>query len=119
MKKHEPPAFAIFKQGSKQYRVQEGDIIHVDLMEAEVGSDLVIKEVLFVGDEQKPLVGNPLVSHYQIQCKVLGTEKGPKLSFVKYKPSHNQRKAMGHRQDYTTLKIEKIGKAEGRHHHGT
>lgn len=111
MEKKHSPLFAIFKQGSKQYRVQEGDVIDVDLMEAEVGSDLVIKEVLFVGDEKKPLVGTPLVANYQVQCKVLGTEKGPKLTFMKYKPSHNQRKTVGHRQAYTRIKVEKIAKA--------
>jgi large subunit ribosomal protein L21 len=102
--------YVIFKRGSRQYRVQEGDVIDIDLIEAEKGAQVTFEEILFVGDEKNLHVGNPSVKDYKIQCEVLGEIAGPKITSIKYKPSHNQVRKFGHRQHYTRLKVVGISK---------
>lgn len=110
--KDKNPSYVIFKRGSKQYRVSEGDVIDVDLMEAEQGAQIKFDEVLFVGDENEPLVGLPAVQGYHVDCEVIGEAKGPKVTSVKYQPNHTQRKKFGHRQRYTRVKVVGISKAK-------
>jgi large subunit ribosomal protein L21 len=101
--------YVIFKRGSRQYRAQEGDVIDVDLMDVEKGKQVVFDEVLFVGDEKKH-VGEPAVKGYHVECEVLGEVAGPKITSIKYKPSHNEVKKFGHRQRYTRVKVTGISK---------
>lgn len=109
--------YAVFKRGSKQYRVKEGDVIDVDLMDAEKGSQIHFDEVLFVGDEESPLVGEPAIKGYSVKCEVLGDSKGPKITSIKYKPSHTQVRKFGHRQHYTRVKV--LGITKERKSHGS
>lgn len=102
--------YVIFKKGSRQYRVQEGDEIDMDLLDAEKGSHVLFEEVLFVGDDKEPTVGLPCVKGFQVKCEVLGESKGPKVVSMKYQPSHNQVKSFGHRQRYTRVKVVGISK---------
>lgn len=102
--------YVIFKKGSRQYRVQEGDVIDIDLMDAKEGDQVAFDEVLFVSDEKTPHVGKPAVKGYQVECQVLGEIAGPKITSIKYKPSHNQVRKFGHRQRYTRIKVVGISK---------
>lgn len=108
--------YVIFKQGSKQYRAKEGDLIDIDFVEAESGSKIEFTEILFVSDEKNPLVGLPSVNDYRVECEVIGRSSGPKITSIKYKPSHNQVKKFGHRQPYTRVKIVGISKTEKSKH---
>jgi large subunit ribosomal protein L21 len=110
--KHTNPSYVIFKRGSKQYRVTEGDVIDVDLFDAEKGSQVNFDEVLFVGHEDEPLVGLPAVKGYHVACEVVGESKGPKITSIKYKPNHTQCRKFGHRQRYTRVKVFGISKAK-------
>lgn len=110
--KHTNPSYVIFKRGSKQYRVSEGDVIDVDLMDAEKGSQIKFDEILFVGDEKEPLVGLPAVKGYHVSCEVIGESKGPKITSIKYKPNHTQCRKFGHRQKYTRVKVVGISKSK-------
>lgn len=103
-------SYVIFKRGSKQYRVSEGDIIDIDLVDAEKGSQLKFDEILFIGHENEPLVGLPAVKGYHVSCEVVGESKGPKITSIKYKPNHTQCRKFGHRQRYTRVKVVGINK---------
>jgi large subunit ribosomal protein L21 len=98
--------YAIFETGGKQYRVEEGDVIDVEL----VGSDGEVKfdKVLMVHDGKAPKIGLPHLTKCAIHAEVLGVEKGPKVIAFKYKKCKNYRRTVGHRQKYSRVKIKKI-----------
>jgi large subunit ribosomal protein L21 len=103
--------YAIIKSGGKQLKVEEEDIVDVELIDAEEGAKVKFDQVLFIGDGSHRHVGKPTVAGYVVEGEVLGEVKGPKIMSVKYKPSHNQWKKFGHRQRYHRVKITKIAKA--------
>lgn len=102
--------YAIIKSGGKQYRVQEGDIINVELLKADVGAEIQFDQVLFIGNGQDFQVGSPAIANFIVKGELLGESLGPKITSIKYKPSHNQVRKFGHRQHYSRVKIVGIGK---------
>lgn len=108
--------YAIMQSGSKQYRVEEGDIIDVELLEANTevkpGETHVFKEVLFVQEASKAQVGLPFVEGCVVQGEILGETKGPKVISFKIKRRKNFRKKIGHRQKYARVRITAIGAAD-------
>lgn len=100
--------YAIIKTGGKQYRVQEGETIFVEKLEAEVDSAVVFDEVLAVGDEGDLKVGTPVVSGAKVTGKVVAQGKEKKILVFKYKAKSNYRRRQGHRQPFTKVVIEKI-----------
>jgi len=100
--------YAIIETGGKQYKVKEGDLVKVELLKAEEGSNLEITEVLAIVDGDKTNFGTPKVNGAKVVCSVLKHGKAKKIIVFKYKPKKNYRKKQGHRQPYTTLKVEKI-----------
>lgn len=108
--------YAIMQSGSKQYRVEEGDIIDVELLgaksEVKPGQAHVFKEVLFVQEESKAQVGLPFVEGCVVQGEILGETKGPKVISFKIKRRKNCRKKIGHRQKYARVRITAIGAAD-------
>lgn len=105
-----PDAYAIIKSGGKQYRVKEGDIIDVELLKADTGSEVRFEEVLFVGSGESFQVGSPSVKDYLVTGKILSEAAGPKVTSIKFKPSHNQVRKFGHRQRYSRVQILGIAK---------
>ncbi len=99
--------YAIIRTGSKQYRVEPGQELLVELLHAEPGSTLKIDDVLLYSDGTTVTVGTPKVSA-AVHCIVLGDEKGPKLRTIKYNRRKHYQRKYGHRQGYTRLQIEKI-----------
>lgn len=100
--------YAIIKTGGKQYRVQEGETIFVEKLEAEVDSAVVFDEVLVVGGEGDLKVGTPVVSGAKVTGKVVAQGKEKKILVFKYKAKSNYRRRQGHRQPFTKVVIEKI-----------
>lgn len=100
--------YAVIKTGGKQYRVQEGEVLKVEKLAADVGETVELDQVLALktGDDLK--IGTPLVEGAKVQAKVLAQGKAKKIIVFKYKPKKNYRKKQGHRQSYTSLRIEKI-----------
>jgi large subunit ribosomal protein L21 len=105
--------YAIIKTGGKQYRVAKDDVIDVELLDAEPGSEVEFEEVLMVNNGKDTLFGEPSVSGYVVKGEVVGSAVGPKIISMKYKRSHNTRKKWGHRQHYSRIKILEIGAATG------
>ena len=104
--------YAIVKIKGKQYRVAEGDIIDVDLLDEQPGNRVEFSEVLFFDDGSSATVGAPTVSGCTVEGELLETSFGPKVLSVKYKRRKNQRTRFGHRQRYSRVKIGKISAAK-------
>ncbi len=102
--------FAVIKTGGKQYKVQEGDILFVEKLNAEDGAEIVFDEVLALSDGDNFVAGTPLVSGASVKATVIKNGKGKKIEVFKYKPKKNEKKKIGHRQPYTKVQIEKIAK---------
>jgi large subunit ribosomal protein L21 len=100
--------YAIIKTGGKQYRVQEGDIIKVEKLEAQAEEQVEFGEVLAVSNEGKLQVGVPVVEGAKVVGKVLEQGKAKKIIVFKYKAKKDYRKKQGHRQPFTKVMIEKI-----------
>ena len=101
--------YAIIKTGGKQYRVQAGDKLKVETLPAEVGSEVVISEVLAVSDDNGLKVGTPFVEGATVTCKVLSHGRHDKVRIYKMRRRKHSFKNAGHRQNYTELQIETIG----------
>ena len=99
--------FAVVETGGKQYKVQEGDFIEVEKLDAEVGAKIALN-VLLVADGENVKAGNPYVKGAEVLAEVVEHGKGDKIVVFKYKPKKNVRRKQGHRQPYTKLKITSI-----------
>ena len=100
--------YAVVKTGGKQYRVQEGDVLFVEKLNAEVETTIELNEVLAVGKEDGLVVGKPVVEGAKVVAKVLAQGKAKKIIVFKFKRKLDYRKKQGHRQSYTKIQIEKI-----------
>ncbi len=100
--------YAIIRTGGKQYKVSEGDEIKIEKLDKEVG-DKVEFEVLMLCGEEGVKVGKPVVEGASAKAEVVSQGKGKKVIVFKYKPKKDSRKKQGHRQPYTTVKINSIG----------
>ena len=100
--------YAVLATGGKQYRVQEGDVIYVEKLNADVDSTVELNEVLAVGTEEGIKVGTPVVEGAKVVAKVAAQGKAKKVVVFKYKSKKDYRRKNGHRQPYTKLVIEKI-----------
>jgi len=99
--------YAVFEDGSRQYRVSEGDIVQIDLREEETGNIVEITSVLLVADGTDVKIGQPLVSGAKILVEVVG-EANEKVRIQKFRRRKNYRRLKGHRQHYTCVKVTKI-----------
>jgi large subunit ribosomal protein L21 len=100
--------YAIIRDRGTQYRVEEGQVVEVALLDAEPGSEVELGEVLMVGGGDNVQVGTPLVAGAKVVAKVLGTTKGDKIVVFKYKNKKRYRRRTGHRQQYTQIAIGQI-----------
>jgi len=100
--------YAIIETGGKQYKVQEGDVIYIEKLDAAEGDSVTFDQVLAVGNGEGLKVGDPLVAGAVVTGKVEKNGRGKKIIVFKYKPKKNYRKKQGHRQPYTKVTIEKI-----------
>ena len=99
--------FAIFVTGGKQYKVAEGDVVFVEKLGVAEGEKVTFDNVLAVGGETLK-VGTPNVEGATVVATVLKNGKSKKIDVIKYKSKKNEKKKIGHRQDYTKIQIEKI-----------
>ncbi|NLY56607.1 MAG: 50S ribosomal protein L21 [Firmicutes bacterium] len=100
--------YAIVETGGKQYKVSKGDVITVEKLDAEAGSEVALDKVLLVHNGSELKVGTPLVSGAKVTAKVLGHGKGKKILVFKFKAKKNYRRRRGHRQPFTKLMIQEI-----------
>jgi large subunit ribosomal protein L21 len=100
--------YAIVEAGGKQYQVEEGRYLKVDLMDGEVDSKVVFDKVVMLVNGKKSKVGQPYVKNATAEGKILGHGKEKKIIVYKQRPKKGYRKKQGHRQDFTKVMITKI-----------
>jgi len=99
--------FAILETGGKQYKVEEGDVLDVELLTNEDKEDFIFETVLLIKDKET-LVGAPYVKNAKIKAKILEKVKASKIIVFKKKSKKQYKKTQGHRQKLHRIKIEKI-----------
>lgn len=100
--------YAIIETGGKQYKVSEGDVIIVEKLGVEAGSEFVFDKVLALSNDAGLSVGAPYVESAKVSASVIGDGKAKKVIVYKYKPKKGFHKKKGHRQPFTKLKINTI-----------
>jgi large subunit ribosomal protein L21 len=100
--------YAIIETGGKQYRVEKGDIIDVELLDVESDKAVEFRNVLFVNKDSAIKIGTPHVEKSSVRGELLSFVRGPKVIAFKYKRRKGIRSKIGHRQDYARVKITEI-----------
>lgn len=99
---------AIIVTGGKQYKVNEGDTLFIEKLEAEAGQTITFDQVLAILDGDKATFGAPVVEGASVAATVVKNGKGKKVRIFKYTPKKGYRKRQGHRQPYTKVQIGAI-----------
>ena len=100
--------YAVIETGGKQYRVELGTELEVELLDAEPGQEINLDRVLLVVDGDKSAVGQPVVEDAAVSARVLRQDRGEKTISFKYRPKARRRVKKGHRQELTVLKITDV-----------
>ncbi|MBS3800347.1 MAG: 50S ribosomal protein L21 [Thioalkalivibrio sp.] len=100
--------YAIIATGGKQYRVAEGDVIRIEKLDAEPGSEVEFDRVLMVGAGDDARVGAPLVDGGRVTATVQDHGRAKKVHIMKFRRRKHSQKQMGHRQHFTTVRITGI-----------
>ena len=101
--------YAVIATGGKQERVEEGQRLSVELLEAEEGAEVSLRPVLVV-DDGRILATPDELKGASVSARVVGRSKGPKINGFTYKHRTNQRRRYGHRQHYSVIEITSITK---------
>ena len=101
-------AYAIIQSGGRQFRVQPGDVIDVELLGVEAGEKTVFEEVLLAADDSGVKIGSPLVKGAKVTAEVLEERKGPKLVSYKFRRRKGYHRTVGHRQKLSRVKVGEI-----------
>ena len=102
--------FAIVESGGKQYRAVEGQSIEVDRLPVEAGKEFNLERILLMADGEEVMIGTPTLSGIEVKVTVVDHTKGPKIDRFKYRPKKRIRVRGGHRQQYTRLMVDFIGR---------
>ena len=97
--------YAVVKTGGKQYRVSAGEKLKIEQLPAEVGSEIVLDQVLLIADGDAVRMGTPLLAGAQIKARVLNHGRGDKVRIFKLNRRKHYRRSKGHRQNYTEIEI--------------
>ena len=115
--------YAIVRCGGRQEKVSVDDVLNVDKLPGDVGSSVTLPAVLVVDDDN--VISDPAkVSGYQITAEIVGDAAGPKINMIHYRNKTGYRRRLGHRQQYTQVRItgigapEKVKRGEGKHCEG-
>ena len=104
--------YAIIEDGGRQFKVQPGDVVAVDVRDLEEGqNELVFEQVLYCQDGEEILVGRPVIEGAKVLAKVLGPASGPKLHAMQRRRRKDSQRRVGHRQKYLEVEITAISKA--------
>jgi large subunit ribosomal protein L21 len=100
--------YAVIETGGKQYRVEVGTELEVELLEGAPGDNITLERVLLVADGDESAIGRPLVADAAVLAEVVRRDRGEKLISFKYRPKARSRVKKGHRQELTVLRITDV-----------
>ena len=100
--------YAIVRDRGRQYKMQEGEIVRVDLMDRPPGSEVVFDDVLLVSTRDGVKAGRPKAEGVSVVAEVVGEEKGPKLKLLKQRRVNRSKTRKGHREHYTVVRVKEI-----------
>lgn len=104
--------YAVVKIAGFQYLVKTGDIVTVPRLAGDPGSTVRFEEVLLLRTEERPIIGKPTVANAFVEGSIVDHGRGKKVTVYKFIRRENYRRKKGHRQDYTRVRIAKIGYEE-------
>ena len=105
--------YAVVKTGGKQYRVSAGEKLKIERLPAAVGSELVLDQVLLVGEGQALKIGTPIVDGASVKAKVVSHGLAEKVMSFKLRRRKNSKRHRGHRQGYTEIQVTGITQPSG------
>src|ERR1019366_9621923 len=100
--------YAVIETGGKQYRVEGGTEVEVELLDASAGETVTLDRVLLVADGDEASIGRPLVAGASVSAEVVRQDRAPKVISFKYRPKARRRVKKGHRQDFLLLRITDV-----------
>jgi large subunit ribosomal protein L21 len=100
--------YAVIKAGGKQYRVAPGQNLKIEQVQADVGTTIVLDQVLMVADGEAVHVGTPTVAGAKVSATVVAHGRGPKVRIFKMRRRKHYQKTQGHRQNYTEIRVDAI-----------
>ncbi len=100
--------FAVIRSGGKQYRVTPGEKLKVETLLADVGAEVVLDQVLMIGEGESVRLGQPILAGATVKAIVVAHGRGDKVTIFKMRRRKHYQKHQGHRQNYTELKIDSI-----------
>jgi len=100
--------YAIVNTGGKQYKIKQGDVLRIEKIPGEVGSPVSFDKVLMFSDGENVNIGRPVLDNVAVKGHIVDQGKGKKIIVFKYKRRKRYRRKLGHRQQYTEIKIDSI-----------
>jgi len=104
--------YAVIASGGKQYRVEEGQVLNLETLDADVGKPVDFDKILMIVDGDKVNVGKPYIEGAKVAAEILEHGRGKKIKILKFKRRKHHMKRQGHRQSFTQVKITSIGGAK-------
>ena len=101
--------YAVVATGGKQYKVQEGEVLRIEKLTGEIGSQVAFDQVLMLSDGENVKVGQPVLEGVQVKGHIIEQGKHKKILVFKYKRRKRYRRKQGHRQPFTAVKIDAMG----------
>jgi large subunit ribosomal protein L21 len=100
--------YAVIRTGGKQYCVQEGDVLRVELLDVEPRKTLSFDQVLFVDKDGEVAIGRPVLNGASVEAEVIRHDRAKKVVILKSRRMKTYRRTQGHRQDFTEVRIKGI-----------
>ena len=105
--------YEVVKTGGKQYRVEKEDVVLVEKLDANDGDQVVLNDILMIGEGKKVTLGSPLVDDAAVMAQVIRQTRGPKITMIYKRRRKNSRRKQGHKKNLTLLKIIDIAETGG------
>jgi large subunit ribosomal protein L21 len=103
--------YAVVATGGKQYKIKEGETLRIEKVDGNVGDAFTFDQVLLVADGESLAVGQPMIEGASVSARIVEQGKEKKILVFKYKRRKRYRRKQGHRQPFTSVKIDKIANA--------
>jgi len=102
--------FAVIESGGKQHRVQEGDVLRLEKLDAEAGASVNFDRVMLIGEGDEVTIGTPVVEGGSVTAEVVSHGRHDKVTVIKFKRRKDYDKKQGHRQHYTEVRVTGISR---------